>query len=195
MSFFSKGDAFLYRLSKTRHLSVVMFLVAFFEATISPLFPEAFILLVLIYRKDISWKILSVISALGSATGSLVMYLIGARLYTVYGSQVVAFLHGEDIEGRAKILFTDNAFLAQFLAAVTPFPDRIFSFLAGAFFISPAIIFAATFLGRFFRIVPVAYLSYKYGDIARLYVKNNGKKVSISVSLATLFYVFYRMLF
>ena len=46
-----------------------IFVVAFLETTISPLLPELVVAAVLSYRKDISWKLLSIISAAGSAFG------------------------------------------------------------------------------------------------------------------------------
>lgn len=192
MKLFTQVDATINRLSKTKHLKLVTFIVAFFEATISPILPEAFLIVVLAYRKDISWKVLSFVSALGSSVGALMMYLLGATLYKSYGSSLLIFLHGETVAGKAKNLFEENAFYAQFFAALTPLPDRVFSFLAGAFFISPLIIFLATFLGRLIRVVPCAYFSYEYGDEARVYIKKHTKKASIVIVVLVVVYVLYK---
>lgn len=194
MNLFKEGDTLLARLSKTKHLTLVTFFVAFFEATISPLLPEAFLLVVLAYRKDISWKLLSLVSSFGSSCGALMMYIVGAKLYGTYGDTVLAFLHGETVAHSAKVLFAENAFTAQFFAALTPLPDRVFSFLAGAFLVSPFIIFVATFLGRFVRVAPIAYLSYEYGDEARVYIKKHTRNVSIAVVAGIVCYVSYKLL-
>jgi membrane protein YqaA with SNARE-associated domain len=172
---FTQGDKIIEKFSKTEHLFPVTFCVAFLEATISPILPEAFLLLVLAYRKDISWKLLSVISALGSSFGALSMYLLGNLLYSTYGQTIITFLHGGDVVEKARTLFSHNVFMAQFLAALTPLPDRVFSFLAGAFLVSPFLVFVATFLGRLIRILPIAYLSYEYGDEARFYIMKHTK--------------------
>jgi membrane protein YqaA with SNARE-associated domain len=144
MNLFLKGDRFLERISKTKYLHTVTFLVAFLEATISPLLPEAFLLLVLAYRKDVSWILLSITSAIGSSFGALTMYLLGKELYAGYGNKILTLLHGEAMASRASELFHNNAFIAQFLAALTPLPDRVFSFLAGVFLVSPFIVLLAT---------------------------------------------------
>lgn len=191
MSFFIQSDKIIERLSKTKHLTVVTYVVAFLEASISPILPEAFLLVVLAYRKDVSWKYLSCISALGSSCGALVMYLLGRLLYQSYGVEIISFLRGETVADRARELFAQNAFAAQFFAALTPLPDRVFSFLAGAFLVSPFIIFFATFLGRLIRVVPFAYLSYEYGDEARIYIKKHTKKVLMIVLVVVTSYILY----
>lgn len=191
MKFFTHIDATINKLSKTKYIRSVTFVVAFLEATISPILPEAFLLVVLAYRKDISWKVLSLISALGSSVGAFAMYILGATLYKSYGESLLSFFHGEAVAERAQTLFAQNAFYAQFFAALTPLPDRVFSFLAGAFLISVPIIFLATFLGRLIRVAPIAYLSYEYGDEARVYIKRHTKKAAIVVGVLASIYILY----
>ena len=191
MSLFTQSDRLIEKLSKTKHLFPLTFIIAFLEATFSPILPEAFLLVVLAYRKDISWKLLSLVSALGSSFGALTMYILGAKLYSSYGASLLSFLRGGELVEKAKILFEENAFMAQFMASLTPLPDRVFSFLAGAFLISPLIIFSATFLGRLIRIAPVAYLSFEYGDEARVYIKKHTRKVSVTIIIVIICYAFY----
>lgn len=191
MKLFTHIDATINKLSKTRYLKSVTFVVAFLEASFSPLLPEAFLLVVLAYRKDISWKILSFISALGSTFGALLMYILGATLYKTYGQSFLSFLHAEAVAEKAQVLFAENAFYAQFFAALTPLPDRVFSFLAGAFLISVPTIFVATFLGRLIRVAPIAYLSYEYGDEARVYIKRHTKKATIVALALIVVYILY----
>lgn len=194
MKLFTQVDATINRLSKTKYLKSVTFCIAFLEASISPILPEAFLLVVLAYRKDISWKILSLISALGSSVGALAMYLLGVFFYKTYGASLLSFLHAEAVAEKAKVLFAENAFYAQFFAALTPLPDRVFSFLAGAFLVSVPIIFVATFLGRLIRVVPFAYLSYEYGDEARVYIKRHTKTASIVIGVGIVVYILYTYL-
>ena len=187
-------DRLLAHFSKTEHLKSVTFGVAFLEATLSPILPEAFLAVVLAYRKNVSWKVLSFVSALGSSCGALLMYILGRTLYSTYGSTILSFLHGEEVAKKAKLLFEDNAFVAQFFAALTPLPDRVFSFLGGAFLVSPFIIFIATFLGRFVRVAPIAYLSYEYGDEARVYIKKHTRTAFFVLCVACFAYILFKYL-
>jgi membrane protein YqaA with SNARE-associated domain len=119
------------------------------------------------------------------------MYLLGHLFYDTYGQRVITLLHGGDVTAKAEVLFHENVFMAQFLASLTPLPDRVFSFLAGAFLVSPFIIFVATFLGRLVRIAPVAYLSYEYGDEARFYIKKHTKTVMYVVFGFVICFILY----
>ncbi|MEN9881502.1 MAG: hypothetical protein RLZZ308_685 [Candidatus Parcubacteria bacterium] len=195
MSLVSSLDRFINRFAKTRYLHLVTYIVAFLEATISPVLPEAFLAVVLAYRKDISWKLLATVSALGSACGALVMYILGYFFYTSFGEQLLRFFHGEGVVEKASELFEENAFIAQFIASLTPLPDRIFSFLAGAFEISVFVVFVATFCGRFVRASVVAYLSYEYGDEAREYIKRHTRLAIIGIVFLVGVYMVYKYIF
>ena len=194
MRAYLKTDAWIDRLSKMKHFKSVLFVTAFFEATISPLLPEVLILVVLAYRKDISWKVVAAVSALGSACGSLFMYCLGMFFYSSYGVPILRFIHGEAVAEKAKQLFEQNAFMAQFVASLTPLPDRVFSFLAGAFLVSLPVVFTATFLGRLLRAGVAAYLSYEYGDEARLYIKKHTKLTIIIIFILVCAYGVYKAL-
>jgi membrane protein YqaA with SNARE-associated domain len=191
MNLFLKGDSVVNKLSKSKYIPLVTFIVAFLEATISPILPEALLLVVLAYRKDISWKFLSFLTAFGSACGALAMYLLGVTLYSSYGQAMLKVLHGEAVATEAERLFTDNAFMAQFVASLTPLPDRVFSFLAGAFLVSPLVVFVATFFARLVRASIVAYLSYEYGDEARVYIKRHTRLVTCLIVGLVVAYLVY----
>ena len=175
--------------SRSRYIKSVTFVIAFLEACISPLPPEAFLLVVLAYRKDISWKILSFISAIGSTLGALFSYWVGYLFFASYGERIISFFHGEGLVSFFHESFAKNAFMAQFIAAITPAPDKVFTFLAGAFTISLPAILLGTFLGRYLRVLPVAYLSYEYGDEARVYIKKHKQYAVIGLVVAVALYI------
>lgn len=165
-----------------------LFVVAAFETTVSPLLPELVVAAVLTYRKDISWKMLSLISALGSATGASVLYFTGKYLYRAHEAAFDRVL-GTTVGAYSEKLFEHNTFVSIFLAAFTPLPDRIMAFLSGVFALSFIVTFVAFFLGRLLRVSIVAYFSYKYGKEARRYVLKHTKNVTIAVVALVLAYV------
>lgn len=170
-----------------------VYVVALLEATISPLLPELVVAAILSYRKDISWKLLSIISALGSATGAGILYLLGKLLYvkhTVFFNQML----GSDIGTYSERLFEHNTFVSIFLAAFTPLPDRVFAFLAGIFSLSFLTVFSAFFLGRLIRVGIVAYFSYEYGDEAREYILKHTRLAVGLVIVLVIAYVLVRYL-
>lgn len=191
MNFFLKGDRIIAKLSGMKNMPLIVFIVAYAEGIISPILPEALLLVVLTYRKDLSWKLLSLVSAFGSSLGALTMYLLGAFFYDSYGSQVLSFFHGEGLAQKAEELFNQNVFIAQFFASLTPLPDKVFSFLAGAFLVSPLLIFLATFTGRLLRVSIVAYLAHSYGPEARVYIKKHMKTALIAALGLLILYLLY----
>lgn len=124
-----------------------IYVAALLEATISPVLPELLVAAVLSYRKDISWKVLSLYSALGSVTGVAILYGAGKYLYR---SHQVFFenLLGGTFGSYTETIFNHNAFVSMFLAAFTPLPDRIFAFLAGVLSLPFFTVLVAFFIGR-----------------------------------------------
>lgn len=191
MNIFRQGDVLLAKLASMKHVHAATFCVALLEATISPVLPEAFVLLVLAYRNDISWKLLSVTSSLGSSFGALCMYLLGKMFYASYGATLIHVLHGESVLAYAQELFVKNAFAAQFFAALTPLPDRVFSFLAGSFQAPIIAVFVATFVARLIRVMPFAYCSHVYGESARIYLKRHTRTGVYIVAAFVVVYSLY----
>ncbi len=192
MKFFQKTDAFLKRITSSRFALSYLFVLAFFEASVSPILPEAYIALLSLYRKEYSWKITSTISTLGSALGASVVYLLGRFFFDTFGQALLSFFHGEAVFQKAKELFQVNAFYAQFFAALTPLPDRVFSLFAGAFAVNYFVFFIATFCGRYVRAGLTAYFFTKYGEAGKKYLKKHTKNAVIIFVALFLLYLFFK---
>lgn len=170
-----------------------VFFVALLEATISPLLPEIVVGAILTYRKDISWKLLSAVSAVGSVVGVGILYAVGKFLYSTYqvffdkiiGSGTVAQYAGSLLEG--------NAFLTLFVASFTPLPDRVFALLSGIYSLPIVVVAVAFFLGRLIRVGIVAYFSYHFGDEAREYILRNTKKATGIIVGIVIIYILLRV--
>ena len=168
-----------------------VYVVAILETTISPLLPELVVAAVLSYRKDISWKLLSIISALGSATGAALLYVSGKFLYA-HNQSFFDGVFGSHLGTYSEKLLEHNTFISMFLAAFTPLPDRVFAFLSGLFSLPFIVVVSAFFLGRLIRVCIVAYLSYEYGDEAREYILKHTKRAIIIVVVAIAAYIIYK---
>jgi membrane protein YqaA with SNARE-associated domain len=184
---FKKTDAILSKASSSPRALPYLFLFAFFEASVSPILPELYIAVLATYKK-FSWKVLTLVSAFGSAVGASIVYLVGKLFFDQFGEKLLAFFHGEGIFERAKELYQINAFYAQFFASLTPLPDRVFSLFAGAFAVNFFIFFLATFLGRAVRAGITAYFFTKYGEAGKQYVKKHTKNTIIFLALVIILY-------
>lgn len=186
-------DRWVARIASWRRIKSALYVIAFFETTISPLLPELVVAAVLSYRKDISWKLLSVISALGSATGAAFLYVAGKFLYGRYTHFFNEAL-GSELGSYSEKLLEHNTFISIFFAAFTPLPDKVFAFLSGVFTLSFVTVCVAFFLGRLIRVGIVAYFSYEYGDEAREYILKHTKTATYVVIALMLAYVAYKIL-
>lgn len=169
-----------------------VYVAALLEATISPLLPELVVAAVLSYRKDISWKVLSFISALGSVTGAAILYIAGRYLYHTHQLFFNSLLGGS-FGSYVETIFSHNVFVSMFLAAFTPLPDRVFAFLGGVLSLPFMAVLLAFFVGRYIRVAIVAYFSYHYGDEARHYILKHTKQATIVLLLLISVYIFIRV--
>ncbi len=185
-------DKWIQYVATHKRIKTGIFIVAFLETTISPIFPELVVAAVLSYRKDISWKLLSIISALGSTLGAGAVYLLGKFLYKTYESFFTKWL-GTSFGAYTEGLFTHNTFVSTFLAAFTSIPDRIFAFFSGVFLLSFPVVLAAFFLGRLIRVGIVAYFSYEFGDEARAYILKHTKWVTITLVILVAVYILLKV--
>lgn len=172
---------------------MITFVLAFLEQSISPILPEAYIVLILSYRKDISWKFLSFVSACGSTLGALITYGLGYFLYASYGATLIEKLGWKEVFEQAKTLFDNSIFVTQFLASLTPLPDRVFSFVAGAFGATLLYVLLGSFFGRLLRVGIIAYLAYEWGDEAREFIKKHTKIATLLLIIAIIAYGVYKM--
>lgn len=188
-----KIDRFIRYVATRTWIKSGIFFVALLETTISPVLPELIVAAVLSYRKDISWKLLSIISALGSTTGAALLYLLGKYLYKAHETWFQNVFDSSLLASYTENLFAHNAFVSMFLAAFTPLPDRIFAILSGVFLLPFFVVVSAFFLGRLIRVAIVAYFSYEFGDEARAYILKHTKTVTIAIVILVGFYIVAKM--
>ena len=170
-----------------------VFVIAFLEATISPILPEVIVAGILTYRKDISWKLLSVISALGSTAGVATLYLVGKYLYRTHQVFLDSFFSGSLIATYTERVLDQNTFITMFIAAFTPLPDRVFAFLSGVFSLQFFVVLLAFFLGRLVRVGIVAYFSSRFGDTAKQYILKHIKNVTITIIIVCMLYILLKI--
>ncbi len=175
------------------YIRSAIFVVALLEATISPLLPELVVAAVLSYRKDISWKVLSVISALGSTAGVAILYTAGKFLYKTYQVTFDGWFASGGIATYGAKALEGNTFITMFFASFTPLPDRVFAFLSGVYTLPFFIVLLAFFSGRLLRVSIVAYFSFHFGDEARRYIIKHTRTATIIIVAVVLLYLLLRL--
>ncbi len=175
------------------YVKTAIFIIAVFEATISPFLPEIVVAAVLTYRKDISWKLLSLVSALGSITGVTILHILGKFLYKTHEGYFDHLLDTGHFAQYTQEILTQNTFVVMFLASFTPLPDRVFAFLSGVLSLPYGLVIIAFFLARLLRVGIIAYFSYKFGDNARAYILKHTKRAGIVIAVVVVIYILFRI--
>lgn len=186
-------DRTLEGLTHTRYPRTVLFLLALLEATISPVIPEGYVAILLLYRKELGYKVLSLISALGSVAGAAIFYLVGATMFAHHGEALLTIFNAKELFAIAESAYKENPFFAQIVAAVTPLPDRVFSLFAGAAGASLIIFLLASFVGRFARVFIIAFLFNRYGDEARDFIKKHSRLATLAFFALVIVYVVHKL--
>jgi len=115
------------------HAQPALFLVAFAEATIFPIPPDALLLAMAIAAPTRALRFALICTA-GSVAGGIVGYSIGWGLWGQLDALFYQYIPGfteEKFELMAQ-KFADNTFITIFTAGFTPIPFKIFTVTAGA---------------------------------------------------------------
>lgn len=169
----------------------ILFVVSFLENFISPIPGDVIVAPLSAVKPDQKWLIVFV-ATIASVLGSLVGYAIGFFLFSYIGESLVNFYGGHESFGVFKELFNQYGFLALFIAAFTPIPDKAFAILSGVTSVGLIPFVFALGLGRSMRFGIVAYVSARYGRTALVFLAQRFKVGTlILVPLIILIILFY----
>ena len=136
---------------------VVLFLVAFLEASVFPVPPSVVLLGMVGFGSRARWIYLAALTTAASVLGGVFGYIIGSVLYDTLGIWIIETYNLADDIARIGSLFETHAFLANFIAAFTPIPYKAFTIASGFFAISIVPFIIASIIGRGLRFFIVAF--------------------------------------
>ncbi len=149
--------------AESRKSVVALALVSFFEAIIFPIPPDFFLIAILAANKARRWAYYSLITSIFSVLGGVASYLVGYLFFDAFGQKIIDFYNiGSDFDAAAR-MFTDNAFWAVLIAAITPLPDKLFNLVAGLFKVNPLVFLAAYIIARSARFFLVGFIMKIFG--------------------------------
>ena len=155
--------------AETRHAGKAMALLAFSEAIFFPVPADILLIALCLGRPKRSFRWATVCtfwSVAGGATAMLLGLLIGQdRVVTVMG-----WLHQGDTAKEALDLLRTYGFWTVAVAALTPFPYNVCSWLAGFSEVRPLTYLLASVLFRPMRFFGVAGLVYLFGPVAKRFI-------------------------
>lgn len=153
----------------SKKATVALALISFFEAIIFPIPPDFFLVAILAANKARRWAYYSFVTSIFSVAGGVASYFVGYLFFDTLGQRIIEWYGiGSSFETAAK-MFTDNAFWAVLVAAITPLPDKLFNLVAGLFKVDPLVFLLAYIIARSARFFAVGFIMKLFGvRIARV---------------------------
>lgn len=166
--------------------------LSFSESSFFPIPPDILLIAIILSRKVSRWFYYAALTTVFSVLGGIAGYAIGYLFFDLFGQGIIAFYGLEEKMTIVQKLFSDNAFMAIFLAAFTPIPYKVFTIAAGVFSINLFPFVIASILGRGIRFFIVGYLAYLFGEGIRavLYKYFNIISLVIAALVVLIAYLF-----
>ena len=152
--------------------------IAFLDSSFLSL-PEVSDLLIVVFvvRDPTRWLYYGLMATVGSVAGCYALYELGRR----GGHNFLLKRFHESHIDRALAWFKRYGLFVVIVPSILPPPTpfKIFVLLAGLADVRPLSFITAVVVGRGFRYLGEAWLAYRYGDDARLFIEQNLPQISI----------------
>ncbi|GAB0112702.1 YqaA family protein [Acidisoma sp. C75] len=153
-----------------RHAGWALFAVAFAEASVFPIPPDALLLAMGIASPRHVWRY-ALIATLGSLLGGAFGYYIGYAIFDQLAQPIIHFYHLEHALRTFQEKFARYGLYVILIKGLTPIPYKIVTIAAGAARFDFWLFMAASLVTRGGRFLLVATLIRLFGEAARDFVE------------------------
>jgi membrane protein YqaA with SNARE-associated domain len=174
----------LLALAATKLAPLWLGLLAFAEASVFPVPPDVLLIPMILARPRRAW-LLAGIATVGSVTGGLLGYWIGATLLDRVAMPVVRFYHAEAAYHAFLAFYARWGFWAILFKGLTPIPFKLVTIASGAAHFDVKTFVIACIItrgGRFFLIE--AWPLRVFGDRARVFIERRLGVISAGILVA-----------
>jgi membrane protein YqaA with SNARE-associated domain len=148
------------------HAAWVLALVAFCESSFFPIIPDIMLIPMALARPDRAWWFAAVCT-IGSVTGGVLGYFIGAALYDTLGQWLIhLYGYGGKVEA-FRAAYAQYGSLIILLKGLTPIPYKIVTITSGFAGYNLGLFILFSFITRGARFFIEAFLLNRYGERAR----------------------------
>lgn len=150
----------------------VLAIVSFLESSIFPIPPDAFIVPMVLARRERAW-IIAGVATLASVLGGYAGYAIGMFLFDLVATPLIRLYGYEDVFATFSVHYHAWGFWIVVMAGFTPFPYKVITIASGALALDPFIFGAASVLSRGARFFLVAAILYWCGAGVRRVIEQH----------------------
>lgn len=131
------------------------------------------------------------VTTIGSVFGGVVAYLIAALFVDVF----LSFLSPGAITSFQELAarLDEGTFIMAFFGALTPLPYALIALTTGAIKGNLLLFIIGSLLGRTTRYCIVGYFTYHYGQQAVQLITRNLLRITVTIVILVLFYLFFKM--
>jgi membrane protein YqaA with SNARE-associated domain len=148
------------------HAALVLGLVSFCESSFFPIIPDVMLIPMALARPDRAWW-LATVCTVGSVTGGVLGYFIGAALYDTLGQWLIhLYGYGGKVEA-FRAAYAQYGSLIILLKGLTPIPYKIVTITSGFAGYNLGLFILFSVITRGARFFIEAFLLNRYGDRAR----------------------------
>lgn len=162
---------------------------SFSEASFFLIPPDIFLVAILAVSAQ-RWIFYSAFTTVFSVLGGILGYVLGALFFDTLGESIISFYNLQEQMLFVAEKFSDNAFWAIFISALTPIPYKVFTISAGFFKIDFATFMIASILGRGIRFFAVGFIMKKFGKPIMSYIFKYFDIISVLTAIAIVLLLF-----
>ena len=149
-------------LAESRHAPVALGLVAFAESSFFPIPPDTILVPMSIARPNRA-LLYALICTIGSVTGGLLGYAIGALLFDTVGKWLISvYGYGDRVE-QMRLLYAHWGWAVILIKGLTPIPFKIVTITSGLLAYSLPLFILLSIVTRAARFFFVAALLHRFG--------------------------------
>lgn len=157
-------------LASHRYALVALALVAFVEASVFPIPPDALMIPMILAAPRRAFLIASV-ATIASVLGGLLGYAIGALAFEQVGQPILASLGKADAMEAFNTRFNSFDFWPVLIAGITPFPFKVITIMSGWTGLPLMTFVVTSIIARGARFFLVAALLRAYGEPIRDFIE------------------------
>lgn len=161
-------------------------LIAFAEASVFPIPPDALLIPMIIARPRAAFR-LAAIATLASVAGGALGYAIGYALFDTLATPILQFYHLEPAFARFRTAYAQWGLVVILVKGLTPIPYKLVTIASGAARFDFTLFMVASLATRGARFFAVAALLRHFGDSARDFIDRRLGLVTGALALGIVF--------
>lgn len=180
MSVFRSLYDWTHRQAENPYAAWILFAVAFAESSFFPIPPDVLLLPLALADREKAWRF-ALICTVGSVTGALLGYAIGAGLYESVGQWIINTYHLQAAFQRFHDQFNEWGVWIILGKGLTPIPFKLVTIASGVAGLPLVPFVLASIVTRGARFYLVAWLLRRFGEPIRKFVEKYLTWVSLAI--------------